>query len=340
MRVAVYHNNRDIRLDERPRPQVGPGELLLSVRASGICGSDVMEWYRVPKAPLVLGHEVAGVVEEIGPDVTRFRPGDRIVATHHIPCLDCRYCKTDRQSVCETLLGTNFEPGGFSELVRLPAPHVERGTFLLPDDVSFAAGSFVEPLACVLRAQRLAGVQEGDAVVVLGSGISGILQIQAARAAGAATIIATDPSKFRRAAALRFGADLALEPEMNVRAELERLVGRLAERVILCTGARPAFDQALELVDRGGVIVFFAPLAPDELLPLPVNRLWRSCVTLLSSYAGPPAEMRQALDMIATGRIDVESMVTHRLPLALTQEGFRLMTEAQEALKVIVEPHN
>ncbi len=192
----------------------------------------------------------------------------------------------------------------------------------------------------MLRAQRLAGVQEGDAVVVLGSGISGILQIQAARAAGAATIIATDPSKFRRAAALRFGADLALEPEMNVRAELERLVGRLAERVILCTGARPAFDQALELVDRGGVIVFFAPLAPDELLPLPVNRLWRSCVTLLSSYAGPPAEMRQALDMIATGRIDVESMVTHRLPLALTQEGFRLMTEAQEALKVIVEPHN
>jgi len=190
VRVAVYHSNSDVRLEQRARPSVGAGELLMSIKASGICGSDVMEWYRLPRAPLVLGHEVAGVVEEAGPGVTRFAPGDRIVATHHVPCGRCRYCLTDRHSVCETLRTTSFDPGGFSELVRLPAINIEHGTFLLPDHVTFEEGSFVEPLACVVRAQRLIRLQHGDDVAVLGSGVSGILQIQVARASGARRIIA------------------------------------------------------------------------------------------------------------------------------------------------------
>ena len=169
-RVAVYYKNDDIRLEERPFPKIGPGEILMRIEASGICGSDVMEWYRIKKAPLVLGHEVAGVVEEVGEGVKKFKKGDRITAAHHVPCNTCKYCLNGQYSVCDTLRSTNFDPGGFAQYVRLPAINVDRGTFLLGDGVSFEEGTFAEPLACVLRGQRIAGLRPGDSVLVLAVG--------------------------------------------------------------------------------------------------------------------------------------------------------------------------
>jgi L-iditol 2-dehydrogenase len=339
MRTAVYYSNADIRIEERPLPEIGPGELLMRIEASGICGSDTMEWYRVPKAPTILGHEVAGVVEAVGAGVSAFAVGNRIVTTHHVPCNTCRYCQTDRHSVCDTLRTTSFDPGGFCEFVRLPAINVEHGTFILPDNVTFEQATFVEPLACIIRGQRMANVQQGDTVVVLGSGISGILMIQLARARGAGLILATDVSKPKREAARRFGADVALDARENVLdALLEATAGRLAERVIVCTGAPSAFEQSLPLVDRGGSILFFAPLLPGEILPLPVNDMWRQGVSIVHSYAGPPAEMKEGLELIAAHKIDVGSMVTHRLGLADTGRGFQLMDTATDALKVMIEP--
>lgn len=339
MRVAVYYANHDVRLEERARPSVGAGEILMRVHASGICGSDTMEWYRLPKAPLILGHEVAGVVEEVGDGVTNFASGDRIVTTHHVPCNVCCYCRTDRHSTCELLHQTSFDPGGFSEFVRLPEVNVRLGTFHLPDSVSFDEGSFVEPLACVLRAQRLAGLRAREGVAVLGSGVSGILQIQAARAAGAGAILATDVSSMRLEAARRFGADVAVHPGNDVATRMREINdGRLAERVIVCTGARSAFEAALDLVDSGGSILFFAPLPPGETLALPVHDLWKRGVSLVHSYAGPPDDMRAALALIASRKLEVGAMVTHRLPLADTGRGFRLMIEAHDSLKIIVDP--
>ena len=186
MRAAVYYSNRDIRLEERPRPAAGPGEVVFRVEASGICGSDVMEWYRIRKAPIVLGHEVAGEVVETGAGVAGFKPGDRIVATHHVPCDACRYCLAGQHPYCDTLRATTFDPGGFSEFVRLPAVNVERGTFLLPDGMTYEEGTFVEPLACVVRGLRVARFAPGQTVAVLGSGISGILFVRLAKALGAA----------------------------------------------------------------------------------------------------------------------------------------------------------
>jgi L-iditol 2-dehydrogenase len=312
----------------------------MRVRASGICGSDLMEWYRKPKAPIVLGHEVAGTVEEIGDGVESFAPGDRIVTTHHVPCNRCRYCLTDRHSVCPTLHATTFDPGGFAELVRLPAINVDRGTFLLPDGVSFDEGSFVEPLACVVRGQRLAGVAAGDSVAVLGSGISGILQIQLARATGAARIVATDLHESKLQLAMKFGADVALKAD--VPDIIEKMIGanagRRFDRVLVCAAAKVALEQALGIVDLGGSVLFFAPLLPGETLDYPAHELWKKGVTLVHSYAGPPADMRTALDLIAAGRVSVAAMVTHRLPLEETQKGFELMQRAGDALKVIIEP--
>ncbi len=339
MRVAVYYNNRDIRLEERPRPEIGPGELLVRIEASGICGSDIMEWYRLPKAPIVLGHEISGVVEEVGGGVEGFAVGDRIVATHHVPCNTCRYCLTDRHSVCDTLKATHFDPGGFSELVRLPAINVDRGTFRLPDQVSFEEASFVEPLACAVRALRIARLEPGQSVAVLGSGISGVLFIQLARALGAGPIIATDIDEHRLTEAGRFGADAALPADSDVAAGIrEANDGRLAERVFVCTGALPAIKQALGCVDRGGTMMWYAPADPGVTFEFPLLEVWANGTNLVHSYAGPPADMQTALNLIAARRVDVAGMVTHRLGLAETQQGFDMVIEGGDSLKVVVEP--
>lgn len=339
MQVAVYYNNRDLRIEERPRPVPGPGELLMRVEASGICGSDLMEWYRIQKAPLVLGHEVAGTVEEAGSECS-FSPGDRIVTTHHVPCDACRYCRAGHHSVCDTLRTTTFDPGGFAQFIRVPEINVKKGTFSLPDTVSFEAASFVEPLACVIRGQRVADVQPGQAVAVLGSGISGALHIQAARALKAGPILATDVHPFRLNLARELGADEAVDAGEDVPARIRKLNdGRLADRVIVTTGALPALNQAFDCVDRGGTILFFAPSLPDERVDLPLWNAWRNGITVTTSYSGPPRDMLAALDRIASGEIDVSRLVTHRLPLHAVGDGFRLMDEAGASLKVIVEPH-
>ncbi len=339
MRVAVYYNNSDVRLEERPRPGISEGELLVRVEASGICGSDVMEWYRLPTAPRVLGHEVTGTVAETGPGVSRFRPGDRVLVTHHVPCNSCRYCLTGRHSVCETLRTTHFDPGGFAEFVRVPSLNVDRGTFLLPEGVTCEEGSFAEPLACVVRAQRIAQMRSGQSVAVLGSGTSGILHVQLARALGAGKIFATDLSDFRLNAARKFGADAAIRAGDDVPQKIrEGNEGRLAEQVLVCTAAAPAIGQAFRSVDRGGTVLLFAPVAPCATFPVPLHDLWRDGITLVHSYAGPPADLLTALDLIASRRVDVASMVTHRLGLAQAGEGFRLVAQAGDSLKVILDP--
>ena len=190
MRVAMYYNNHDVRVEELPVPEIGPGELLVKVESSGICGSDVMEWYRIQRAPMVLGHEVAGTIVKAGSGVDRFKEGDNMIVTHHVPCNSCHYCLSGHHTVCDTLRETTFEPGGFSEYLRVPAINVDRGVFTMPDGLSFDEASFAEPLACVYRGQRRANIQPGQSVIVLGSGLAGLLHVNLARALGAGRIIA------------------------------------------------------------------------------------------------------------------------------------------------------
>lgn len=340
MRVAMYYNNKDIRVEEMAVPKTGPGELLLRIEASGICGSDVMEWYRIKRAPLVLGHEIAGEVVEVGAGVDRFRKGDRVVASHHVPCNTCRHCLRGHHTVCDTLRRTNFDPGGFSQFVRLPAINVDRGVYLIPDEVSFEEGTFTEPLACVLRAQRISQLRPGDTVLVIGSGIAGLLHIQMARASGAGRVIATDISEARLRAAKAFGADAVIHASKDIVAEVRQVNGGwLADKVFVCTGARSANLQALESLERGGTLLFFAPTDPDVTLPISVNDLFfRNDITLTTSYAGSPADHVGAMELIRAGRIDVDKMITDRLSLSETGKGFQLVAEAQASIKVIIEP--
>jgi L-iditol 2-dehydrogenase len=335
----MYYNNNDVQLEEMPIPPVGPGEILVRVIASGICGSDVMEWYRIKKAPLVLGHEIAGEIVDVGEGVKRFRKGERVFVSHHVPCNSCRYCLSGNHTVCETLHTSNFDPGGFAEYVRAPAINVARGTFVLPDEMKFEEGTFVEPLACVIRGQRVAQFRPGQSVLILGSGISGLLHLLLARASGAARVIATDIDKYRLTKALEFGADAVIDAREDVPFQVrERNEGRPADLVIVCTGAFSAFSQALNSVDRAGTILYFAPTEPGVNIPLPVNEFWRNSITVLPSYANSPYDAMVAIEMIRTGYVPVHKMITHRLGLEDTGLGFKLVAAAEESIKVIIEP--
>ena len=340
MRVAVYYSNRDIRIEERPKPKAGDGEILVKVEASGICGTDCLEWYRINRVPLVLGHEIAGTVAEVGKGARGYRVGDRVSVSHHVPCGQCRFCRDGHETVCDTLRKTNFDPGGFSEFVRIPKINVDKGTYRIPMDVSFEDATFIEPLACVLRGQRLANLRKGKSVLVIGSGISGLLHIKLARAGGAKRIFATDISDTRLAAAKKFGADHAISAKDYTPEMLKSLNdGYLADFVIICAGAKSAFVQGLRSVERGGTVLIFAAAGKDELLPVPTNDIfWRNEVTIMSSYAGSPDDHREALAKIASHKINVCDMITHRFGLGETGAGFKLVADAKESIKVIIEP--
>ena len=341
MRAAVYYRNDDVRIEEMPKPTIGVGEVLARVVSSGICGSDVMEWYRAKTAPRVLGHEVTGEITDLGDGVDGFELGERVVFTHHVPCNDCGHCLRGHHTLCSTLHSTSFDPGGFAEYVRVPKINVDKGgILLLPEDISFDAGTFVEPLGCAVRGLRRIGLQPGDSVLVLGSGLAGLLNIRLARALGTGCIVATDIQPFRLQAALNSGARTVIDArsENVVEQAIAANDGNGFEHVVVCTPASGAFPQALSGVGVGGNVLLYAFSGPGAETPLDLHDYFRKGITIRSTYGASPLDLQQAMKMLRVGRVDVEDLITHRLPLEETGLGFTLVANGEESLKVIIEP--
>lgn len=323
MRAAVYHNNNDIRMVEIPRSEIGDGELLVKVVASGICGTDVMEWYRVKKGPRILGHEITGdIVESKTP---KYHVGQRVFVSHHVACGVCKYCLDGNHSACDTLHKGNYDPGGYAEFVRIPPVNVEKGVYVLPDDVSYEAGTFIEPLACVIRGQRVIGVKKGHVVLILGCGVSGLMNIQLAKLKGA-KVVAVDIDPYRLEKANEFGADEVIDAKKDY--DLK------ADRVIIATGAMPAVKQAFRCVDKKGVILLFA--IPSQNIELPTVDFWRNEISLVSSYGAAGDDLDEALELIKNKQVNIEAMITHKLPFEKIQEGFHIVSQAKESLKVVL----
>jgi L-iditol 2-dehydrogenase len=341
MLAAVYYNNHDVRIQEMPIPEIGDDEFLLKVMASGICGSDVTEWYRVPKAPRILGHEATGVIEKVGKAVAQYKVGDRVFVSHHVPCGKCRYCLRGHHTACETLHTTNYFPGGFAQFIRVPSINLESGVYKLPSDMSFDEGTFIEPLACAVRGQRLAAVQKDDVLLVIGCGVSGLLHVQLVKFKGLSRVVVADINRYRLGLAEKFGADYTIDAKENLPQRLREINGgRLADQVVVCTGATQAALAALECVDKGGTILFFAVPEPAVKVPVPMNQFWRNEITLKTSYGAAPNDLAESLGILAQKKLNVEGMITHRLSLRQAAEGFRLTAEAGESLKVILEPNS
>ena len=325
MIVAKYYHNNDIRLEDMPTPKVGPGEILVKVRASGICGTDVMEWYRIQKAPRILGHEIAGEIVESRADA--YRTGQRVFVSHHVPCNNCKYCRAGNHTACDTLHSGNYDPGGYSEYVRVPKINVDYGVYVLPDQVSYLEGTMIEPLACGVRGLRLINIRPQHTVLILGCGISGILNIQLAKLAGA-RVVATDINEYRLKKAKEFGADEALHASQDLNLK--------ADRVIICTGAYAAVEQAFRCVDKAGIILLFA--IPNKDIAIPIPDFWRNELTFTSSYGAAPADLEEALALIAHQTINIKDTITQVMPLKEIQAAFKIVAEARESLKVVLEP--
>ncbi len=342
MKVGVYYRNSDVRVEERPEPKAGDGDIVVKVMACGLCGSDLLEWYRIKRAPLVLGHEPAGVVVETGKQVIRTKPGDRVFVTHHVPCNACYHCLTGHETACTTFQTVNnFEPGGFSQFLRVTGRSVETGTFILPDSVSFEQATFIEPLATAVRALRAASLKPGQSVCVIGSGVAGLLIIKLARAMGAGTIIATDVSPYRLDRARAFGATHTISANEDAAAFIRTVNdGRLADIVILCAGALPAAGTALTAAERGGTVLFFAVPKPGETVAVDFNPFWRDDITIKTCYGAAPVDNLQALELIRSGAVTVTDMVTHRFGIDMIGEAFMTGAKPDGCMKVIIEPNS
>ena len=336
MKVSMWYNNKDIRMEETPTPKPGRKEILVKIISCGICGSDIVEWYRLPRAPLVQGHEIGGEVVEVGGSVKNFRPGDRVFVAPKVPCMECYYCKNEHYPVCSNI--KDRMPGGFAEYVLVPESLVENGTYLLPDNVTCDQSTFIEPLACVVRAQRLAGVKNDQTVMVIGCGMSGLLHIKLAKAKKC-RIIATDINEKRLEFAKKIGANFTINAKEDVPERLIAENRKKVDVVILCSSAISAVEQAWKCVDKGGVMVFFAVPGPDKVVTIPINYFWTKEIRIITSYYCGPPDIVDAIKLIESGEIEVDDMITHKLPLKDTAEGFQLVMDGNESLKVIIKPN-
>lgn len=336
MRVAVFQGGGRIAPAEWPRPAAGEGELLLRVRGCGLCGSDIAKIVAPDTpGPLVLGHEVVGDVVEVGGGVPGFREGDRVVAAHHVPCGACHYCRRHSESMCRAFKASNLDPGGFAEYVRVPPANVRHATFRLPDHLTDEEASFVEPLACCVRAVERARVEPGDTAVVVGLGSIGCLFVQLLRRAGA-TVVGADPLTDRAKLAWALGAQAAGDAATAAAVARELSEGRGADLVVVTGGGADVLPWAASVVRDGGALHVFAG-GPGAGLPLALNALYHRELTVTSTYSSSPAALGRAFWLLAAGKVEVDRLITHRVPLERLAEAVELM-RGRQALKVYVTP--
>lgn len=350
--VAACAEPGAVRLESRPRPEPGPGEMLLSLRCAGLCGTDLFKIrYGTVPPGTVLGHEVVGTVEALGAGVTGFATGDRVVVPHHVACGECALCLRGSDTLCPVFRENLLSPGGFSDLVLVRERAVRRAAFGLPDHVSDEAAVFLEPAACVLRGIRHARLSEMAApavpgpppvAAILGGGSMGLLHLLLLKVLFPdLRVIISEPLPERRSLALRLGADAAESPE-EARAAAEALSGGLGADVAFDTvgGAGP-LASALDLTREGGTVVLFAhaPGAgePGERAGFDLNSFFKAERKLIGTYSSGLSEQREIYRLLATRRLDPSPLVTHRLPLARLGEAIELARDRQ-ALKVLLVP--
>jgi L-iditol 2-dehydrogenase len=335
MRAALARSGDDVVVETREVPVIGRGELLVAMKAVGICGSDTTGWYVASKAPAVLGHEPAGVVVESG-EGARFSPGDRVVVHHHAACGACRLCLAGEPVQCPEWRRNRLDPGGLAELVRVEAPAVATDVFALPPSLPFEDGALAEPVACAVKAVRRAHVARGDTVAVVGLGANGVILGLVARDAGAEVLVGCDPDPERRAHARRLGFDRVLAPEEDLASKVKRTDGSGADVVFVLPTSEGAVLSALAAAGPAGRVVFYSPVQPGKKWTLEPHVPYLRDLSLLFSYSSGPSDVRQALGLIGRGVVRASALVTHRVPLAEAAEAFRLARRGGDVLKVMV----
>ena len=345
MKAVVYHGKDDLRVEDVPIPEPGPGEMLVRVDACGICPTDLKKIEKgLLPGPRIFGHEIAGTVAALGSGTRAFREGERVVVHHHVPCGDCFYCGRRLYAQCPAYKrnGTTagFEPsgGGYAEYVLALDWIVARGTIPIPDGVRAEEAAFVEPVNTCLKAVRKAGVAKGEFVLVVGQGPIGLLLMQIARAAGAEVAV-SDGLTGRLALARALGAPLALDAATDVVGDVLALTsGRGADCALLAAPGQAAFEQAVGATRPGGRILSFAATSPGESVEVDLGRLTNLEKDLLTAYSSSIDVQQEAAELVWSRTVRVAELVSHRLPVARGREAFELaMGRAPGTLKVLLD---
>ena len=336
MQVARLYDFGDIRVEQSARPEVGPDDILIRASACGICSGDIMPWYIRRKAPLVLGHEPVGVVEEAGAAVRGFRPGERVFVHHHAPCFDCAACRRGEYVQCATWRATKITPGGMAEYFLVSAEN-QRDTLRLPDDVADIDGVLVEPAACVVKSIRRSGLKPGETILVIGLGIMGMMHVKLARYRGAGLVIGADLFETRASRAKVLGADIGLVVSGDDLAEQVRQItdGAMAHVVIVGPGTARALTAGIAAAGKGATVVQFTATPPEEEMLVRPHDLYFNETRLIPSYSCGPDDTREALELVRRGVLSARELVTHRFPLARICEAYD-QAQKPDSLKVVV----
>ena len=347
MHAAVYRGERTISVEEIPTPAIEPGEILIRVEACGICHTDLKKIeYDLLAPPRVFGHETAGVVAAVGRGVTRFQPGDRVVAFHHIPCLECFYCRRKNYAQCPVYkrvgITAGFEPagGGFAQYVRVMDWIVDRGVERIPDQVSFERATLVEPLNTCLKAVVQCDPQPDEFVAILGQGPIGLMFTMLVHRSGA-RIGASDMISERRQLALNCGADFAWDPTaINVAVETKKLTGgRGADLVIVAASVPGIVERAIACSRPGARILLFAQTSATERIEASGADICVGERTLFGCYSASVDLQKESADLVFCGGLPLDELISHRLPLGKIRAGIDLaLHPGPKSLKIIVQP--
>lgn len=340
MKVARLYSFDDIRIEDMPVPRVGSGEALIRTGACGICSGDVMPWYIEKKAPLVLGHEPAGEIVELGPSKSSlpFSAGDRVFVHHHAPCMNCKYCLREDFVQCETWQNTRIIPGGISEFILIPEVNLMNDTLLLPDEMSYEDATLIEPTACVIKSLKRARIKRGDTALIIGLGVMGQIHILLAKEFGIGRIIGADMIEFRLKKAIEFGADYVIDIKReNIYRRIKEITdGKGAEVVVVGPNSVEAMLTGLETVSKGGTVVFFTPAKPGEVLKIKPNDIYFRDIDIVTSYSCGPDDTIMAMRFIEKGLVNASKLVTHRFTIDETEKAYRITAEARDSLKCVI----
>ncbi len=331
---------KKVRVKDVPIPNLTPGDILVRMEASGICGTDLEKIEGQLGPGGILGHEVSGTIERVAKDVTRYKPGDRVVAHHHVPCYQCVDCSRGDFTLCTEFKETNIDPCGFAEYFRVPQYNVARGAVIpLPPELSFEEGAMIEPTACCIRAVRRAHVQEADNVLVVGLGPTGLTQIQLLRHATTGKIIGSDIIDARLKLGKKLGADETINAlTEDVPHHVRKVTGEGIDLAIVSTGNEKALNQAFSSVRKGGRILLFGAPSREASYQLNVSDLFTRQITLLSSYSCVEAEMEEAIRLVSKKELDLKSLISNRFKLRDSEKAMEFAKTSKTAIKTIIVP--
>jgi L-iditol 2-dehydrogenase len=340
MKTAFVKEPSKITVEDTEKPSLDSGDILVQMHACGICGSDLEKVFGSYGQPsMKLGHEPAGVVLEVGSNVTDLKKGDRVFTHHHVPCYSCHFCKHGNETMCKKYYETNLSPCGLSEEYVVPEWNVSHGGVLkIPDSMTFEEAAMIEPLACCVRAWEKYDYQEGDSVAIFGVGPTGMMHVMTAQAKKFSKIFCFDVNDFRLDFAKKFNVSDTINSmdEKRIEKIFDQTEQRGVDVAIVATSSLKALEDAIEITRKGGAIMMFGVPSKGAKIDLDMSKIYSKEITLVTSYAASDHDTKEALRLIASSEIDVKKLVTHTYPILESQKAFDHARSGENAMKIII----